>query len=84
MDTKLTLELDKDIIKQTKHYAQQHQQSLSALVEGYFRFLLERERIPSPPDISPLVLELSGIIHLDTQTDIREEYTDYLLKKYTS
>lgn len=82
MDTKLTLKLDKDIIEQAKQYAQKRQQSLSALVEAYFRFLLDRETSPSPPDISPTVKELSGIIQLDESANIHEDYTNYLLKKY--
>ena len=82
MHTKLTLSLDKDIIEQTKQYAQEKHQSLSALVENYFRFLLEREQPSSKPDISPTVRELSGIIELDENMDIQEAYTDYLLHKY--
>jgi hypothetical protein len=82
MDTKLTLKLDKDIIKQAKTYAQNKQQSLSALVENYFRFLLDQEQTSSMSEISPVVRELSGIIQLDDEIDIHEEYTDYLLKKY--
>ncbi len=82
MDTKLTLKLDKDIIEQAKIYAQNKQRSLSALVEVYFRFLLDREQTPSSPEISPIVKELSGIIHLNEAMDIRDEYTTYLLNKY--
>ncbi|PIE35673.1 hypothetical protein CSA56_03205 [candidate division KSB3 bacterium] len=82
MNTKLTLNLDKDIIEQTKRYAQTQRQSLSGLVENYFRFLLEQEQTPAFLEISSTVRELSGIIQLDNQTDIHEEYTDYLLKKY--
>lgn len=82
MNTKLTLNLDKDIIEQTKRYAQKTQQSVSALVEHYFRFLLEREQKPITSDISPTVRELSGIITLDTETDFHDEYTTYLVEKY--
>jgi len=81
MDTKLTLKLDKDIIEQAKIYAQRKQQSLSALVERYFRCLLDQEHPRSLPTISPTVKELSGIIHLDDR-DLQEEYTTYLLEKY--
>lgn len=82
MNTKLTLSLDKQIIEQTKQYAQETHQSLSALVENYFRFLLEREQPSSTPEISPIVRELSGIIELDDNINIQEAYTDYLLHKY--
>ncbi len=82
MNTKLTLNLNKDIIEQTKIYAQEKQQSLSSLVENYFRFLLRREQPAAPPDISPTVRELSGIIQLDNSMDVRESYTNHLLEKY--
>ncbi len=82
METKLTLKLNKEIIEQAKIYAQSKQQSLSALVEAYFRFLLDCEQEPSAPEISPTVQELSGIIQLDEDRDIRDEYTTYLLNKY--
>ncbi len=82
MDTKLTLKLDKDIIEQTKQYAQKKHRSLSALVEAYFRFLIDREQVSSPPDISPTVKELSGIIQLENTHNIHDDYTTYLLEKY--
>ncbi len=84
MDTKLTLKLDKDIIEQVKIYAQNTQQSLSALVERYFRYLLDQEQKQprTPNNISPTVKELSGIIHLEQGDDLQEDYTTYLLGKY--
>ena len=82
MDAKLTLTLDQDIIEQVKMYAQQTQQSLSALVERYFRYLLDQEQPRTPNNISPTVKELSGIIHLEQDDDLREGYTTYLLEKY--
>lgn len=82
MDAKLTLKLDKDIIEQVKLYAQEKQQSLSALVEQYFRYLLDQERPRTLSTISPTVKELSGIIRLDPDTDLQEDYTTYLLEKY--
>ena len=82
MDTKLTLKLDHDIIERVKIYAQQQQQSLSALVERYFRYLLDQEHPRTVSQISPTVKELSGIIQLDPDLDAQEEYTTYLLEKY--
>jgi len=82
MNTKLTLNLDKNIIEQTKRYAQKQHQSVSALVENYFRFLLEREQPSSPHEISPTVQELSGVIQLDEEMHIGEKYTHYLMEKY--
>jgi hypothetical protein len=84
MDTKLTLKLDQEVIEQAKTYARQKHQSLSALVEQYFRFLVVREEEPELPDISPTVHQLSGILDQIETGTIREEYTDYLERKYLS
>jgi len=82
MDTKLTLKLDKDIIAQAKLYAQNTRQSLSSLVERYFRYLLEKEQTRPVSKVSPTVKELSGIIRLDEDMNVRDEYTSWLLEKY--
>lgn len=82
MNTKLTLKLDKDIIEQAKMYAHHSHQSLSALVERYFRYLLDQKQPRSRTVISPTVKELSGIIHLDDEWNLQEEYTTYLVEKY--
>lgn len=84
MDTKLTLKLDQEVIEQAKTYAHQKHQSLSALVEQYFRFLVVREKEPELPDISPTVQQLSGILKPVETNTVREEYTDYLKRKYSS
>ena len=82
MDTKLTLKLDQDIIEHAKRYAQRHQQSLSALVERYFRVLLDQEHPRARTEISPTVKALSGIIALDHAGDLHDDYTTYLIQKY--
>jgi hypothetical protein len=84
MDTKLTLKLDRDVIEQAKTYARQRQQSLSALVEQYFRVLVAREEEPDLSDISPTVQQLSGILDPLDADHVREGYTDYLEGKYSS
>jgi len=84
MDTKLTLKLDKDVIEQAKHYARHKKQSLSALVERYFRFLVVQEDKSEPSDISSTVQQLSGILDPIDEQQIRADYTDYLVRKYQS
>jgi hypothetical protein len=39
MNTKLTLTLEKDVIEKAKEYAAKQGQSLSSLVENYFKHL---------------------------------------------
>ena len=77
--TKLTLNLEKDIIECAKVYAENHKRSLSKLVEDYFRKLLS-EQPQEEKKYSPLVKELSGVI---SESDLtKTDYRAYLDKKY--
>ena len=70
------------MIEQAKAYASEKEQSLSSLVERYFRFLAQQGAEPHLSELSPIVSELSGIIDLDDAGNDREPYTDYLVEKY--
>lgn len=80
MDKKLTLSLDKSIIESAKNYAKSNNISLSKLIESYLTTLTKRKR--SSSEITPLVESLSGVINLDEDFDVKDAYTDYLIKKY--
>ncbi len=82
MNTKLTLKLDKDIIEQAKIYAKNKQTSLSVLVANYFKSLAD-EKLETEIELSPIVQELSGIIELPDNFDLKEDYTNYLIEKYS-
>ena len=81
MNVKLTLKLNKDIIERTKNYARDKHQSLFALVQNYFIFLSEQKKTEEL-EISPNVKELSGIISLDDDFDLKKEYGSHILEKY--
>ena len=80
MDTKLTLNVDKNVIEQAKEYAKSHRISLSRLVESYLASLIEKK--DRETEITPLVKSLSGVIELDKDFDYKESYTDFLMEKY--
>jgi hypothetical protein len=82
MDAKLTLKLDSATIEGAKHYAERRGMSLSRVVEGYFRRLADVDQ-PAPPKLSGVVAELAGVLKGVEIGDPREEYTEYLLKKYS-
>jgi len=83
METKLTLKLEKSAIEKAKSYARKRNQSLSKLVEGFFRSLPDKaDEGSSKERLTPIVKELSGIISLPEDFDIRGAYTEYLEKKY--
>lgn len=80
MDAKLTLKLDEHIIVEAKIYARKRNVSLSKMVEKFFKSLVEKKT--TKRNYSPLVEELSGIIHLEDGYDSKEDYTSYLIEKY--
>jgi len=82
MNTKLTLNLNKSSIERAKKYAKKHNQSLSILVEKYFNLISEKEN-SNEIEISPNVLELSGIIDLNEDYDAKSEYGKHIEKKYS-
>ena len=81
MNTKLTLKLNKISIERAKKYAKKHNRSLSTLVEEYFNLISDQEKT-SDLDISPNVMELSGIISIDEYYDYKSEYGKHLEEKY--
>jgi len=81
MNSKLTLKLNKRSIDRAKRYAHRNKQSLSAIVENYFNLITEKESMDDI-EISPNVLELSGIIKLNDDLDLREVYGKHLEEKY--
>ena len=81
MNSKLTLKLNKGSIERAKRYAKKHNQSLSVLVEKYFNLISEKEK-NTETEISPNVMELSGIIKLDKDYNIKSEYGKHIEEKY--
>ena len=80
MNTKLTLNLDKDIIESAKDYAKNNHTSLSKLIENYLNSLIIKE--DKKVKISPLVNSLTGIIPYESEEDYKINYSEYLSKKY--
>ena len=81
MEAKLTLKLNSNSILRAKEYVSKKKTSLSSIVENFFDSLTinnESEKF----SYSPLVNELSGIIHLDENYDYKSDYASYLDKKY--
>ena len=82
MSTKLTLQLNDNIIKKAKIFAKSHNSSLSRLVENFFQYLVE-DKDYEDNNYSSIVDELIGIIRLEDDIDIKNEHTKYLMGKYT-
>lgn len=82
MTKKLTLKMNDKIIERAKRYAAKRRQSLSQLVEDYFRFLSEKEPAENI-QMSPTVEELSGSVSLPSDYDPKTDYSRYLGQKYS-
>ncbi|MHB8339497.1 MAG: DUF6364 family protein [Ignavibacteriaceae bacterium] len=82
MNTKLTLKLNKRAIERAKKYAHKNKQSLSIMVEKYFNLISDKESI-SEIEISPNVRELSGIIKLPENINLKEVYRNHIEAKYS-
>ena len=80
MDKKLTLSLNREVIERAKRYAKQNNISLSRLIENYLQAISENKT--EDVKITPLVKSLSGVVELPENFDARDDYTNYLLKKY--
>ncbi len=77
MRTKLTLRLEQTLIEQAKHYAKEHNQSLSQLTAHYFQVLVsESDKTDVMP---PITQSLIGVLKTDVNP---EDYKRHLEEKY--
>ncbi len=77
MQTKLTLRLESELIKQAKKYAKQQGKSLSQIVADYFTIF---SKISNKPKIAPITNSLIGIIK-DNNLEVAD-YKKHLEEKY--
>lgn len=82
MNTKLTLTIEKEVIKMAKEYAKEKGQSLSEIVENYFKLVSVNRIKIKEKQLSPKVRKLRGIIKTDNHFDYKQILTEELSKKY--
>jgi hypothetical protein len=80
MNTKLTLNIDKNIINKAKTYASTQHISLSRLVEEYLKSLSSRSN--ESVYIAPITKELSKIVKNKTKINYKNIIEDYLISKH--
>lgn len=83
MNTKLTLNIEKDLIEVAKRYARERNQSLSSIVQNYFSHLKNDTKIQKKVNITPNVKKLSGIINLEDDYDYKDDYGKHIVEKYS-
>ncbi len=82
MNTKLTLTIEKEIIEIAKEYAKEKGQSLSEMVENYFKFVTVKRKKIKEKQLSPRVRKLRGIIKKEGNLEYKKILTEELSKKY--
>lgn len=82
MNTKLTLTIEKEIIEEAKEYAKEKGQSLSDLVENYFKLITKESREIKPKQLSPRIQRLRGILKVDKDFNYKKDLEEELTKKY--
>jgi hypothetical protein len=81
MDSKLTLNVDKDLARKAKTYARNRGRSLSDLVESYFKILTSKSD-DSEFDLTIKVKSLLGSIKVPEDFEYKADLADQLSKKY--
>ena len=80
MNTKLTLTIEKEVIETAKEYAKERGQSLSEMVENYFKLVTGERRQIKPEQLSPRIQRLRGIIKTGKNFNHKQILTEELSK----
>jgi hypothetical protein len=76
------LTIEKEVIEIAKEYAKEKGQSLSEMVENYFKFVAVNRPKIKEKQLSSKVRKLRGIIKVDDDFDYKQVLTEELSKKY--
>jgi len=82
MNTKLTLTLEDEVIAHAKEYAQQRGQSLSKLVEAYFKLLTKNRKASVEQKLHPDVMALYGSVELPEDFDWKKELAEVVEQRH--
>jgi hypothetical protein len=80
MTSKLTLSVDKDIVKDVKRLAKKQGTSVSAMFENYARAITHSTRRERP--LGPLTQKASGMLKVPPEKSYRQLLEEALLEKY--
>jgi Asp-tRNA(Asn)/Glu-tRNA(Gln) amidotransferase A subunit family amidase len=83
MDTKLTLKLDQKLIARAEQFAEEHNISISKLVERYLDQITRNDQLEEPEAFTSLVKRLYGIAPIPEAEETENAYFEHLLKKHS-
>lgn len=81
MNTKLTLTIEKEVINIAKEYAKEKGQSLSEMVENYFKLVTVNRGKIKEKQLSPKVRNLRGIIKTGVSVLLQADFNRRAFKK---
>ncbi len=81
MNTKLTLTIEREVIKRAKDYAKDKNRSLSDIIENYLKSLTKEEE-RAKRKWNPVVKSLKGSFTMPKDMDYKKELGERLEKKY--
>lgn len=81
MNTKLTLTIEREIIKKAKAYAKDKNRSLSDIIENYLRILTDKNSTEER-SLNPAIESLKGSFKMPKNFDYKKELKNRLEKKY--
>jgi len=81
MTTKLTLTIDDQVIRKAKRYAKANGQSVSELVESYFKSITGQDADPSD-ELTPMVKSLMGSFKAPKEFDYKKILKEEKLRKH--
>jgi len=82
MNSKLTLTIDRSVIKRAKEYAHDTGNSLSNLVENYLKSFSKEPRPVKSDELSPLIKSMKGAFKAPSNFNYKKELETELSKKY--
>lgn len=84
MNTKVTLTIEKEVIEIAKEYAKEKGQSLSEMVENYFKIIASNRKKTKINQLSPRISKLRGILKVNEDFDSKKILSDELSRKRSS
>ncbi|MEO1010391.1 MAG: DUF6364 family protein [Bacteroidota bacterium] len=81
MNTKLTLTIEREIIKKAKEYAKDKNRSLSDIIENYLKTLVVKES-KEETRLDATIESLKGSFKMPKNFDYKKELKNRLEKKY--
>lgn len=84
MNTKVTLTIEKEVIEIAKEYSKEKGQSLSEMVENYFKIIASNRKKTKINQLSPRVSKLRGILKVNEDFDSKKILSDELSRKRSS